>query len=379
MKTPLSERVAALSPSIIRVMNGRRRPTSIDLSLGQPALPPDDGLVAHALAATAAAGWGYTPNPGIPELREAIAKHHALPGRSRGDNVIVTVGSEEAVYLALLSSVDPGDEILFPEPGYPAYRGIAGLIGGVPVPYPITKDTGLVARAEAIESRITDRTKVIVLNSPSNPFGMFEDADELARIVEVCEVHGVTILADEIYRDLVYGDRPFQSITSMSDRAILVSGLSKSCALTGFRLGYLIADSDFIVKATLAHQLLVTCAPRISQHAAVEVFADPANLVRHVPYYAAAREAVQEAAKALPWDVPLFLGDGAFYAIIDVTSKTRDAYALALELLDEEDVVAVPGIAFGPGGEWFWRISYAAGAETAAEGVRRIGRFLSKR
>ncbi len=379
MSTPLSSRVAALAPSIIRVMNGRRRPTSIDLSLGQPALPPDDGLVEKALAATAAAGWGYTPNPGIVELREAIAKHYALPGRDRAENVIVTVGSEEAVYLALLSSVDPGDEILFPEPGYPAYRGIAGLIGATPVPYPITKETGLVARADAIEARITDRTKIVVLNSPSNPFGMFEDEDELRRIADVCEARGVTILADEIYRDLVYGDRAFRSVTELSERTILVSGLSKSCALTGFRLGYLVADADFIVKATLAHQLLVTCAPRISQHAAVEVFADPSSLVRHVPYYAAAREAVVEAAKALPSDVSLFVGDGAFYAIIDVSAKTDDAYALAVELLDQEDVVAVPGVAFGAGGEWFWRISYAAGAETASEGVRRIAKFLAAR
>lgn len=376
MSTPLSKRVAALAPSIIRVMNGRRRPTSIDLSLGQPALPPDPGLVKEALEATEKAGWGYTPNPGIVELREVIAKHHGLPGRDQPQNVIVTVGSEEAVYLALLSSVDPGDEILFPEPGYPAYRGIAGLIGATPVPYPIDRATGLVARADAIEARITERTRIVVLNSPSNPFGTFEDEAELARIAKVCEAHGVTILADEIYRDLVYGDRVFRSITEITDRAILVSGLSKSCALTGFRLGYLVADADFVVQATLAHQLVVTCTARISQHAAVRVFAEPEHLVRHVPYYADARAAVAEAAKALPEDVPLFLGEGAFYAIIDVSRRTDDAYALAVRLLEEEDVVVVPGVAFGPGGEWFWRLSYAAGAETASEGVRRIARFL---
>lgn len=378
MNTPLSTRVAALAPSLIRQMNGRRRPTSIDLSLGQPALAPDAELVETALARTAEGGWGYTPNAGITELREAIAKHHALPGRDAAENVIVTVGSEEAVYLALLSAVDPGDEILFPEPGYPAYRGIAGLIGATPTSYPLERSTQLVARADAIAERLTDRTRVVVLNSPSNPFGCFEDVDELKKIVEVCERAGVTILADEIYRDLVYGDRAFTSISTLTDRCVLVGGLSKSCALTGFRLGYLVADRDFVVQATLAHQLVVTCAPRISQHAAVEVFRTPSRLRAHVGYYQQARDALAEASKALPEDTPMFLGDGAFYGIIDIAARTDDPLALALELLDAEDVVVVPGTAFGPSGAWFWRLSYAAGAETAGEGVRRIARFLGR-
>lgn len=372
MTNPLSNAVASLAPSIIRQMSGRRRPTSVDLSLGQPALPPDEAVIDRALAKTKQTGWGYTPNAGITELRAAIASHYGLEGRGEADNVIVTVGSEEAVYLALLSAVNPGDEVLFPEPGYPAYRGICRLLGATPVPYPLRREDGFAASADAIAPLVTSRSKVIVLNSPSNPFGCFESEAELRKIAALVESNDMVVLADEIYRDLVYDDS-FVSITTMTERSILVSGLSKSCALTGFRLGYLVADAAFVKQATLAHQLVVTCAPRLSQYAALEVFERPELLTAHVPYYAEARAAVVEAGA----NIPLFVGKGAFYAIVDVSERAvGDPFGLAVELFEAEDVIVVPGTAFGADANWFWRLSYAAGAETATEGVRRIARFL---
>lgn len=359
-------------------MSNRRRPSSLDLSLGEPALPPDRGVITRALAATAES-WGYTPNAGLPLLRSAIARHHALPGRTSADNVIVTVGSAESIFLSLLASVDPGEHVLVPEPGYPAYAGIVRLIGATAVPYPVTRETHLSACGHAIAERLTPLTRVLVVNEPSNPFGTFTSAVERDRIAAVCEAHHLTLIADEVYRDLVYGGEAFTSIAERVPRSILISGLSKSCALTGFRLGYLIAEEHFVRHAIRAHQLAVSCAPTISQHAALAIFENPEFLRAHLPFYQRAREAVIAAAEAhLPADAPLQVGDGAFYATLDI-STYGDPLQLAFELLEAQDVVVVPGTAFGPSGNWFWRISYAAGAQAVTEGIRRIGVFLRSR
>ncbi|MCK6547788.1 aminotransferase class I/II-fold pyridoxal phosphate-dependent enzyme [Myxococcota bacterium] len=374
----LSTRVASLAPSIIREMFGRRRPTSIDLSLGEPALPTESDLLDTAVANLKDGPQGYTENAGLLALRTAIARYYEFPDKSGPENAIVTVGSEEAVFLAMISTLDPGDEVLVPEPGYPAYRNIATLIGAKSVSYPLTRETGLVARASAIAERITPKTRLLVLNGPSNPFGTVDSKEELEAIAALVERHGLWVLSDEIYRDLVYGAWPPPSICTMTTRSIFVSGLSKSASMTGLRLGYLLASAAQVKKMTLAHQLLVTCASRVAQLAAIEVFREPERRLRaHVPYYEAARAALAEVQKELPDDAPLFVGDGAFYAILDVSAYANgDPMALAIELLEKEDVVAVPGIAFGPSGAWFWRLSYAAGATSAGEGLRRIARFL---
>jgi aspartate/methionine/tyrosine aminotransferase len=295
--------------------------------------------------------------------------------------VIITVGSEEAVYLSMLSVMDPGDEILVPDPGYPAYRGIARLLGAVPVPFAIERATGLVHRRSALESALTPKTRAVILNGPSNPFGTVDSEAELAEIAHLARERGLVVLSDEIYRDLYYGTPP-PSIAPLLPSSILIAGLSKSCAMTGLRLGYLIADAELVKKATLAHQLLVTCAPRISQLAALEVFAQPTRLRAHIDHYEAARRALLASAHELPAGADLILGGGAFYAILDVSRYVdpRAPMDLAIALLDQEDVVAVPGIAFSQEhGAWFWRLSYAAGAEAAGEGLRRIARFLKKR
>lgn len=376
----LARSVQGLSPSIIRVMSGMKKATSVDLSLGQPKLPPDPEVIERAFGRLMSGPSGYTETAGMMELRELVAAHHALPGRSAGKNAIITVGSEQAVFLSLLSTVDPGDEILIPQPGYPAYPGIARLLGATAVSYPITREDSLAANAAQIEARITERTRAIVLNGPSNPFGTVEKEPQLRAIAELATRHGLVVISDEIYRDLDFTRGDIPSITTMSERSILISGLSKSCAMTGLRVGYLIAPEDFVPQAALAHQLVVTCAPTLSQLAAVEIFKEPSRLKAHLPFYEEARAALKEAATGLPENAPLHLGEGAFYAILDVEQyANNDPMKLAIELFEEEDVVVVPGNAFGEGGEWFWRLSYASGADAAGEGVRRIARFLQRR
>ena len=373
----LSQRVSSLAPSIIREMSYRRKPSSVDLSIGEPKLTPADDVLDAAWKALRSGPQGYTHNAGLAELRELIAQHYAFDGRASLENVIVTVGSEEAVCLAMMSTLNPGDEVLFPSPGYPAYSGLAKLFGATPVPYRISRQTGLVPRAEEIAACLTDKTRVLILNGPSNPFGMVDSKEELEKIAQLVDERELVVISDEIYREIYFDEEPPPSIMTLTERSIFVSGLSKCCAMTGLRLGYLIAGQAFVKQTTLAHQLLVTCAPRLAQLAAIEVFRRPEYLRQQVPYYAETRQVLREFESKLPEDTPLILGGGAFYASIDVSSRTNDPLSFAIKLLEEKDVVVVPGIAFGEQGDWFWRMSYAAGPDTVREGLCRVAEFLS--
>jgi len=375
--TLLSSRVSALAPSIIREMSNRRRETSINLSLGEPKLTPASEILDRAWEKLRSGPQGYTHNAGLAELRSKIAQHYNFTNKGSAENVIVTVGSEEAVCLAMMSTLDAGDEVLIPEPGYPAYRGLASLIGAVSVPYPIERATGLVPRAQAIRDRLTERSKVIILNGPSNPFGCVDDKTELEAIAQLAEEFDLVVISDEIYREIYYSEDPPPSIMGCSDRAIFVSGLSKCCAMTGLRLGYLVAEAEFVKKATLAHQLLVTCAPRLSQLAAIEVFDSPYLLREQVEFYAKTRELIKDEASTLPDDVQLYLGDGAFYAVLDISSRSSNPLEYAIALFEAQDVVVVPGTAFGASGDWFWRLSYAGGTDPVREGLRRIASFMT--
>ncbi|MEO1227528.1 MAG: pyridoxal phosphate-dependent aminotransferase [Myxococcota bacterium] len=372
----LAAAVAELAPSLIREMSGRKRATTVDLTLGQPGLRADPELLEAGLRALEAGPDGYTANAGLPELRERVAKHH---GRSQAEEVVVTCGSEQAVYLALSSLIEPGDEVLVPDPGYPAYPGIVRVLGGVPVAYPLDLVSGGHPDLDVLQSLGSRRTRVVVWNAPSNPFGAVPDRIATQRLVDLAEKRGWVVLSDEIYRDLVYeGD--FVSPAEISERAVVVSGLSKSMALTGFRIGYLTASAELCGPATRLNQLMVTCAPRLAQLMALEVFRAPERLRAHLPFYARAREALRGVASKLPEPERLHLGSGAFYAMLDVRPWAAEgSLALALELLEAEDVAVVPGAAFGPGGEGWWRLSYAAGGDAAAAGLERVARFLHAR
>ncbi|MCB9647247.1 MAG: pyridoxal phosphate-dependent aminotransferase [Deltaproteobacteria bacterium] len=374
----VSDRAAALSPSIIRDMGKHRGPKTLDLTLGQPSLPPEREVVAAAEARLEAEGHGYTENAGLLAVRAAVAAYHGLPGRSAAENAVLTVGSEQGLYLAFSTVLNPGDEVLIPDPGFPAYRGIVAMVGGVPVPYPVTAETGLVPRAEVLAPLITPRTKAVLLNDPSNPFGAIIPPDELDRLAELVDARGLIAISDEIYRELRYDGQRHESICTRTERSLLVGGLSKSCALTGHRLGYVLGGAEVMRRATLVNQLMVTCAPRLAQYMALEIFQRPERMQAHLPFYAAARARLEAVAAELPPQASLHLGGGAFYAVLDI-SAFGPAMALALELVAEADVLVVPGVAFGESGGWFWRMSYAAGAEIAGEGLARVAAFLGAR
>ena len=368
----LSSAAANLAPSIIRQMSAKKGPDTIDLTLGQPAWGPEKQLLEKALAVYNDGPQGYTPNAGLPELRELIALHHScLP-----EQVIVTVGSEQAVYLALSSMLERGDQVLIPEPGYPAYPGICRLLGAEPVSYKLSRENQFVPDLQEISALLTDKSKAILVTSPCNPFGSILSQAKCEELKAFARRNDLVVISDEIYRDIYYGTEAFSTpFDSSCDKSILVSGLSKSCAMTGFRLGYLIGPSEFISQATFVHQLMVTCAPRLSQLMAIEVFKEPSYLTRHLSMYTEARKSLL----SMSGQAKLYLGEGAFYAIVDVEEQAMgDSMSLALRLLQEENVAVVPGVAFGSGGDWFWRLSYALGVSTATEGMKRIIQFLAR-
>ncbi len=376
----VSARAAALRPSLIRQMNQRRKPSTVNLTMGQPVLPPDETVLDAAYARLRSEGHGYTENAGLIALRSAVAQYHGFPGRQGPEHVVMSAGSEQGVYLALTSCVNPGDEVLVPEPGYPAYAGIVRLLGAVPVFYPLSPETGLCARVEALQACLTPRTRAIVLNDPSNPFGSILPSEALDQIADFVETHHLVAVCDEIYRELRYDGRPHDSVANRTRRAVVVGGLSKSCALTGHRLGYVIADELVAQSMVLVNQLMITCAPRPAQYVGLEIFSRPELLKAHLPYYEAARAALCRAGAGLPQLNPIHVGDGGFYAVIDVRHQAQgDSLALAMQLLDEQDVAVVPGVAFGPSGDWFWRLSFAGGTQPVVEGMARISRFLSQR
>lgn len=375
--------IDTLRPSAIREMFARARPDSINLTLGQPTLPPDPELIRLAREDDDRAGYGYTPNEGLYELRALIAAHHPLPERlKQPENVLVTVGSSEAMFVALSVLVKPGDKVLLSELSFPSYANILRFFGAEPIGLPCGPKQGYKLDLAAIQAGIAQHApRGLILNSPSNPFGQIDDSAFLSRLGEIIGGIGdFWAVSDEIYRDLLYTDAPIASLADFApEQTVVVSGLSKSHAVPGMRLGYLIAEQAWIAKATRVHQMIVGCAPRFAQHFAIRAFQKPESFQASVPFYEAAREAFVEAAKGLPKETPYQLGEGAFYATLDLSFFDEPSVDMALDLLEEENVVVVPGSAFGEGDARFWRLSYAGGAEPIRAALPRIGRFLARR
>lgn len=361
-----------LQPSLIRQIHALKRPTSLDVSLGEPTLDIEPELWARALERYQQHPKGYSANLGVPALRSAIAAYHGLPGRADADNVIVTVGSEEALFLCFFSLLEEGAQVIVTNPSYPAYAGLGTMCGAEVVK--VAPSPHYSVDVEAIARAVTPRTRLVVVGSPSNPFGRCDDAASLARLAALAEHHGFWVLSDEIYRELYFGAERPPSIATLTERSIVVSGLSKSCAMTGHRLGYLIAPAELVTAMWPVHQLTVTCAPTLAQALALEAFTEPRFLSAHRPHYeqryAAAKDALER--HGLPFIAPA----GGFYVMCPVVPEGVSAFELCKRLLAEQDVVAVPGSAFGSNGERFLRLSFSGEPGVFAEACSRLAAFL---
>ena len=322
----------------------------------------------------------YTSNAGIPELREAIAQY--LHDRFRltydpAKEILVTVGASEAVDLSLRALVNPGDEVLIPEPSYVCYSPITKLCGGVVVGIETRPEDGFKLTPAALRAALTPKSKVLILSFPNNPTGAIMTREELLPIARVVEEHDLIVVADEIYAELTYGAKhvSFASLPGMRDRTVLVSGMSKAFAMTGWRMGYACGHPEIIAAMLKIHQYTVMCAPIMSQVAAIEALRNGMEeMERMVESFNQRRRLIVQGLRDI--GLPCHEPQGAFYAFPSIRHTGLTSEQFAERLFREAKVAAVPGNVFGKGGEGFLRCSYATSPTLLQEALERIGKFL---
>ena len=368
------KRLQGIERSVIRQILDRALPGSINLGLGEPDLPTPDVIRRAAAKVILEEQNGYTSHSGLLSLREKVAAQYPyLEGDA--DRVLITAGSQESLYLSLLALVEEGDEVLLPNPGFVAYPTIVKMAGGTSTFYRLPRDNDFTFDIDEFRRALSPRTKVVVCISPSNPSGRTLTKDDLIKIADVMRDHGAYLISDEIYRELYYTDERPESISSFYDRTILISGLSKSMSMTGWRLGWLCGDAAVVNATLVLHGYVTTCASTVSQKAALVAWTDEAEAAR-----AGFRETFRSRREHLLQLIESELGlravkpDGAFYTMLDV-SEYGSSFKVADALLSER-VITVPGAGFGSESEGFLRVSFCANHETLTEGVQRIKRGL---
>ncbi len=348
----------------------------IHLELGEPDFHPAPDVVAAAKTALDAGQDRYCPVAGIPELRHAISDYlrQTRAVEVAPDQVVVAPGCKIALYLAMAALIEPGDEVLYPDPGFPAYPSITRGLGGVPVPYYLTERTNLQPDPDEVAAKITARTKVLLTNSPNNPTGSVSSDHVQRRLAELAVRHDLLVLSDEIYARIVYGDR-FQSMLrypAMAERTFLIDGFSKSFAMTGWRLGYVTAPPRFVPGLEMLVVNTFTCAAEFTQRAAVHALRDPgAMTARMVEQFAERRRQFIAGLNRIP-GFRCLPPEGAFYAWVNIAGTGLPAEKVCAMMLEEAGVAAIPGLAFGEAGREFVRFSFASSMDVLDEAVARI-------
>ncbi len=374
---PYNPRVLEVAPSLIREFSGKKKPTSIDLGLGEPSLLPDPKHFEEAMRSIGRCGIKYTPNAGDWALREAIARHYEYPKMDRVQNVCVTVGSQEAMYVAIKTLLDPArDELLIVEPCFPSYEKMAALEGIAVRRVAMREEEDFAFDEERIAAAIGDATRAVVLCSPCNPSARVISAPSAQRLVHALERRAgqrVWLIHDEIYREQIFvGDAA--ELARSYPHTIVTNSLSKSNSLTGLRLGWLLAPSAFIEQAVKVHAWLASCADTFAQRVALQVFQTAGALQEQSTWY---RERRVDLLGALRESGLRFIPpEGTFYVCVRLPQGKRSLEA-ANELIENYDVVTIPGIAFGPSMEGWLRLSWVAPPDQVAAGLRRIAAYCA--
>jgi aminotransferase len=354
----------------------------ISLGIGEPDFATPWHIREAAIYALERGRTGYTSNLGLPRLRRAVA---AYVGERFGvsydplSEVLVSVGVSEAIDLALRAVLDPGDEVLYHEPCYVSYAPGIALAGGRAIAVPTRADREFRLDPDALEAAVSPRSKVLMLNFPTNPTGATMPATDLGRIAEICVRHDLLVFTDEIYSELTYDDAPHTSIASlpgMRERTVFFHGVSKAYAMTGWRIGFACAPSELVEAMMKIHQYAILCAPIMGQEAAIEALERGTPAMESMRnQYAMRRNYIVSALNeaGLPCPVPR----GAFYVFPDISATGLTSREFSLRLLHEKKVAVVPGTAFGPSGEGHVRCSYATGLDQIKIAVSRIAEFCA--
>lgn len=358
-------------------------PDAISLGVGEPDFETPWHISEEGIYSLEKGRTFYTSNSGLKELRNQIAKMYERKYHTNynGENeCLVTVGGSEGIDLALRALCNPGDEVIIPEPSYVSYIPCTALIGACPVTIQLKAENKFKLTEAELRKSITHKTKIIILSYPNNPTGAIMTREDLLPIAKVIEENDLYVISDEIYSELNYGKEPHVTIASlpgMQERTIVVNGFSKAYAMTGWRLGYVLAPEKIAHLMTKIHQFAIMCAPTTSQYAAIEAVknGDADILKMRTSYNERRRYLVKKLSEI---GMPAFEPEGAFYIFPSIQSFGMTSDEFATRLLKQEKLAVVPGGAFGESGEGFVRISYAYSMERLKEAMERMERFVSE-
>lgn len=384
----LSRRVQSLPPSAIRRYFdiAATMDNVISLGIGEPDFVTPQPILRAGIASLQRGDTAYTSNAGVFELREAVAymltQRHGGPHYNPEDEVLITVGVSEAMYLVMAALLDPGDEVIVPQPCFVSYTASVLMAGGTVVDLPTYAEDDFRVRPADIEALITPRTKAILIGFPNNPTGAVMDRQGLSEIAAIAERHDLLVISDEIYDRLVYGDHEhvmFASLPGMAERTVHLGGMSKDYAMTGWRIGYAAGPADLIGAMRKIHQYLIMSAPTVGQAAALEALTNPESetwVQQMRASYDERRRLIVDGCNAIGMDC--FEPKGAFYAFPSIKRAGMDEHQFAERLLIEEQVAVIPGSAFGRGGEGHVRLAYAAGKRNIELALERMARFMQR-
>ena len=380
----LARHVVGLKPSGIRKFFDivATMQDVISLGIGEPDFVTPAPIIEAGIRSLHAGETHYTSNAGLIALREAVAEHlHRLYGITyqAKDEVIISVGVSEALYLTMSALLNPGEEVVVPTPCFVSYQAEVILAGGVPIEIPTYVENGFQLRPEDLQAAITPRTKAILLGYPNNPTGAVYTREILEGIAAIAAEHDLVVVSDELYDQLVYGVEHvcFATLPGMKQRTVLLGGFSKNYAMTGWRAGYAVGPADIIKGLVRIHQYTIMSAPTMSQVAALEALKNGHEFVVQMrDEYNRRRLLIVNGLNQL--GLPTFEPHGAFYAFPNISVTGMDDETFAQKLLEEERVAVVPGNSFGAGGEGYVRCSYATSYEKIEEALRRMQRFMHR-
>jgi len=355
-----------------------KEPDAVTFAVGQPDFATPRHIVEAGQRALEEGYTRYAPGLGFLALREAIARKVWRDNKMEADpqtEIVVTVGAMEGLLLSLMAAVDPGDEVIIPDPGYTNYESVVRVINGVPVSVPVREENDFRYSPDDVEQAITERTKVLVLNSPANPTGAVMLKSDVEQMADIAQRHNLIVLSDEAYEKLIYGGLEHVSIASlpgMKGRTVSVYTLSKTYAMTGWRVGFVVGGERLIDQMHKMQEGVVSCVASFVQQAAIAALDGPQECVGEmVAEYDVRRKFIVRALNEIE-GISCVEPKGAFYAFPNISALGRSSSEVAMSLLETSKVVCVPGTAFGFQGEGYLRISYASSLQDLEEGARRI-------
>ena len=382
MRDFTSDKIKDIKPSGIRKFFdiANKIEDCISLGVGEPDFETPWHITEEGIYSLEQGRTFYTSNQGLPELREEISKWNKRKYNLdySKDEIIVTCGGSEAIDIALRGCINPGDEVIILEPNYVCYEPDIILAGGIPVKIQLKNENEFRLTPNELESVITNKTKILLMNYPNNPTGAIMTKVDLEKIAEVVIKHDLLVISDEIYSELTYSGNHYSigALPNMRERTLTINGFSKSFAMTGWRLGYLMGPKAIMDQVKKIHQFVIMSAPTISQYAGIEALRNgDKDIERMKKEYDKRRKYLLKEFNRL--GLPCFEPRGAFYCFPCIGKYGMTSEEFATKLLEKEHVVVVPGTAFGDSGEGFVRISYAYSLDALKEAIKRIGQFLA--